>query len=469
MSFRGRLVLAVSAVTALTLGGAFAVVSGLVNRDQQQQLDRALLHEVGEEAIEVAALGGRELAISDRPGPAANDVGPLTKYAAIYDGAGNALAMTPTFGGEPLQRSALPPAGNRCFDLWFRGEHLRGVIKAVPGRSDLELLLAVPRTDLDSDAAFLRRAMVAVLAVAIVWAALVATWVIRRLTRHHQTLAEVVRRVASGDRSARMSLLSRDPEIAQLERDINDMIARIEALVRSQQRFIAHAAHELRSPLASLLGELSHAQRRPRDADGYRATIDEALAATRQLNLLTEDLLTLVRLDAGPENEPPRELLPAMTLLESAERTIAAAARERGVRLRFSETELAIEGHLPDLTRMLRNLLENAIRHSPPGGCVVVLCRALDGLIEIGVHDQGSGVAAEDRERIFEPFYRGPRERANGLPGTGLGLAIAREIARAHGGNITLADQPPPGATFLVTLPLLCSVYNTRQRAGSAA
>lgn len=455
MSFRSRLVLAVSLVTAMTLGGAFAVVSGLFNREQQQQLDRALLEEAAEEAKEVAALGGRELAISDRPGPAANAVGPLTKYAAIYNMVGHVQAMTPTFHGAPPLLSELPKIQSRCFDLWFHREHLRGTLVQVPDRADLTLLLAAPRTDLDSDAAFLFRAMVAVWAVAVLWAALVASWAVRRLTRNHQTLAAVVRRVAAGDRSARVSILSSDAEIAQLERDINEMIERIDALVRSQQRFIAHAAHELRSPLTSLLGELSHAVHRPRDAEGYRAAIDEALVATRHLKVLTEDLLTLVRLDAGPQNSAPREPLLLSALLKAATREIEVELDRLGLEVVMPAADLLIHGSPLDLVRMLRNLLENAARHSPAGGRIEVACRLDGGFAELTLRDEGSGVAPNDRERIFEPFYRGSRERADGRPGAGLGLAIAREIARAHGGDIALAiPSPSVGAAFVVRVPV---------------
>lgn len=455
MSFRGRLVLTVSIVTAVTLGGAFAVVSSLVNRDQQQQLDHALLEEAEKESREVAALGGRELSISDRPGPAANDVGPLTKYAAIYDAAGRVQAMTPTFHGTPPALATLPQQRERCFDLWFDREHLRGVIVPVPGRADLTLLLSASRTDLDSDAAFLSRAMVAVWAVAVLWAALVARWAVRRLTRNHQTLAQVVRRVASGDRAARVSVLSSDAEIAQLERDINDMIERIDALVRSQQRFIAHAAHELRSPLTSLLGELSHAVHRPRDAEGYRVAIEEALTSTRHLKVLTEDLLTLVRLDAGPEGSAVREPLQLSALFQAAAKEVESEAHERAVSIVIPDDTLLIQGNPLDLVRMLRNLLENAVRHSPSGGRIEIDSRFGDTDIEITLRDEGPGVALQARERLFEPFYRGPREHADGFPGAGLGLAIAREIARSHGGDVALnMPQPLLGAAFTIRLPL---------------
>lgn len=458
MSFRGRLVAAVSLVTAVTLGGAFTAVSILVNRDQQQQLDQALRTEAQEEAREVAALGGRQLAISDRPGPAANDVGPLTKYGAIYGSDGRVLAATPTFLSTPPARSVLRPAGpsgGRCFDLWFRGEHLRGILFPIPSHPGLELLLAAPRTDLDSDAAFLARAMAMVWAVAWIWASLMASWIIRRLTHSQQTIAEVVRRFASGDRSARITRLSRDIEVAQLERDINDMVERISALVTSQQRFIAHAAHELRSPLSSLLGELSHALRRPRDAEGYREAIAESLDSARRLKQLTEDLLALARLDAAPPDA--EEDVEVLAVARGAVRDVETEAEERRVEISITGQTCTVQGRPRDLERMVRNLIENAVRHSAPADLVEVCCRAETDHVLLSVADQGPGIPPSDRERIFEPFYRGPRERAQGLPGSGLGLTISREIARAHGGDLTLLPilhEEQPGSTFLIRLPV---------------
>ena len=452
MSFRGRLVAAVSLVTAVTLGGAFAVVSTLVNRDQQQQLDQALHREALEEAREVAALGGHQLAISDRPGPAANDVGPLTKYGAIYDSGGSVQAATPTFAGQPPARSAMGTPGGRCFDLWFRGEHLRGILMPIPSHPGLELLLAAPRTDLDSDAAFLARAMATVWAMALLWASLVASRIIRRLTRRHQTIAEVVRRVASGDRAARITGLSHDAEVAQLEQDINDMIERMSALLESQQRFIAHAAHELRSPLSSLLGELSHALRRPRDAEGYRQAIEEALDSTRRLKQLTEDLLALARLGAAPPDVG--ETVEAIAIVRAAVRDVETEAKERGVEIVIEGQADSLRGRPRDLERMLRNLIENALRHSVAGSRVHVRLENEEAHALLHVSNDGPGIPPSERERIFEPFYRGPRERAQDLPGAGLGLAISREIARSHGGDILLvAQEPQSGSRFLIRLP----------------
>lgn len=451
MSFRRRLIGVVSAVTLLALGGAFAAVFVAVTRSQELQLDQALLGEAHEEAREAAAAGGERLMISDRPGPAANDVGPLTKYAAIYGPGDVVLAQTPSFGGTPPALASLGRRTERCFDLFAGGEHLRGVLTVVPGRPDHLLLLAAPRADLDGDEVFLARAMILAFILAALWTVLASSWVIRKLTAAHERIAAVARRVSAGDLEARVGQRAGDAETAQLARDIDDMIGRIAALLGAQREFIAYAAHELRSPITTLYGELSHALRRPRDADGYRQAIAEALESSRALKQLAEDLLTLARIDAEADEARERAALGA--LVDAAVRPLAAEARARNVRIEIVGDGGEVACRSADVARLVRNLVENAVRHAPASTAVTVGVSATGEAAIITVADEGAGVPEEERERIFEPFYRGARARRDQPPGAGLGLAIAREIARAHGGDVTLAAAAR-GAQFVVRLPV---------------
>jgi two-component system, OmpR family, sensor kinase len=452
LRFQQRLVVGVTVATIVTLGGALAIVDHAVNSSQQGQLDEALVVEAQEEAAEAAALGGNRLDVSDRPGPAADDIGHLTKYAAIYRGGGRGaelVAATPTFRGRPVNPEGDHPFG-QCFDGYIRREHVRAVLVPIPGHPDATLFLAAPRFDLDRDAAFLDRAALLVLAASALWAAVVATWIVRRFTRGHQAVVSVARQVAAGDLSARVSEATSDQEMLQLARDVNSMIDRLSALLSSQQEFIAHAAHELRSPLTLLYGELTHALRRPRDDRAYRDAIEEALDSARRLKSMAEDLLTLARVGAPPESRTAE--VSTRRILEETARTVAAEAALREVDLRIDGQSRSISGRPHDLERLFRNLLENAVRHSPKGG--VVEARIVDqgdGVV-VWVRDDGPGIEENDRERIFEPFYRGPRESAEDLPGAGLGLAIARTIARSHGGDITLDAQHGRGAQFIVRL-----------------
>ena len=449
MNFRSRLVGAVSGVTVLTLGGAFFAVLQLMNGEQQRQLDVALRAEATQEAREAArGGGGAALMISDGPGPYGNDIGPLTKYGAIFAGDGRLLSSTDTFNGRvPRLADVRHPAGE-CFDLWFHREHLRAVLMDVPGHPGNLLMLAAPRLDLDSDAAFLRRAMIIVFGVAVAWAVLLAMWIVRRLTRGHAAVAGVARRVADGDLSARVPPDSNDPEMAQLARDVNQMIERLAKLLQTQEEFITHAAHELRSPLTTLNGELSHALRKARDADSYRLAIAGALESAQRLKGLAENLLSLARID-GTADEP-RDPLWLNEVIEHARRAVAPEAEGSAVSIEIDDEACAVTGNARDLERLFCNLLENAIRHSPRHSRVRVEIGRARGRINIRVADDGQGIAAVERERVFEPFYRSPA--SYGIPGHGLGLAIARKIARAHGGEVRLGDSDK-GACFVVELP----------------
>ena len=453
MSLRARYVVAISAITLVTLGAAFAVVSVTVNASQRRQLDLALAHEAREEAAEAPMLGGAELAISDRPGPAANDVGPLTKYAVIYGPAGEVLAATPTWSGRPPALAGLPAPGSDAFDLWSPDEHLRGVHVAIPAHPDATMLLAAPRSDLDGDERFLTRAMATVFGLALLWTVLVAVVVVWRLTRDHRTIAAVARRVVAGDFDARIHMRSGDREVVQLAQDIDAMINHLGALIGVQQRFIANAAHELRSPLTTLYGELSHALRRDREPAEYERAIEEALDSTQRLRRLTEDLLAVARVGAATEGEHGEASVALRDLFDEAAGLVAVEAAARSIALVWRGAGARARGRRGDLLRLLRNLLENAVRHSPAGAAVEVRCEASGDDVVLTVRDAGPGVAEADRDRIFEAFYRGARERAGNNGGTGLGLTIAREIALAHGGQLHLLADAGPGACFELRVP----------------
>jgi two-component system heavy metal sensor histidine kinase CusS len=447
MSFRLRTALTIAILTAAALGAAFAAVSAAFNGLQRRQLDTSLLEVAEQEAIEAPA---HHFAFSDRPGPAANDVGPLTKYGVIYDERRVVLSATPPFDRAPPDLSSIEHPLERAFDLRYQGAHLRGVLVSIPGNAKKTLFLATSREDLDGDEAFLFRAMLVAFLVALAWVAAVAYWMSGRLTRDHRAIAAVAREVAAGNLGARVHVESGDPEMEQLGHDIDDMVIQLGELLSSHQRFIAHAAHELRSPLTSLYGELQQALRKERDADGYRSAIGVALGATRRLKLLAEDLLTLARTRAERSADEAR--IPLQAALDDASLSVEAFARERGIVLKLHGEGTWVSDRNGDMARLFRNLLENAIRFSPPNGVVRMEVKTAGLSVQISVCDQGPGVTEADREAIFEPFFRSPGSTRS--EGAGLGLGIAREIARAHGGEIVL-DDTRSGARFVVSLPAL--------------
>lgn len=453
MKFRTRLVVTLAAVTALTNLVAFGTASLVVTHSEERQLDWALRTEAREEAAEISEEGqGSSLRISDRGGPKADDVGRLTKYAAIYDERGNVLDHTETFASDAVpRREDLPIDLDLPFDWRHGSEDLRAVIMRIPRSSESVLLLAASREDLEKDTSFLWKVMVITAALSIGGIVTSSWWIVRRLTRGHTKITETAHRIAAGDLKARVGLGSGDDEVIQLARDIDEMVERLNLVIEGQSRFIAYAAHELRTPLTVLYGELQLALRRSRSAEDYREMIAESLEAVRRLNRLVEDLLYLARLsvksDGGDEASSSR----LGEIVDNAVYWIEASAKEREIELDIDVDAELVVGSAMAVERSLRNLLENAVRHSPRGGRVALSAR-LDGEhLEIRVRDHGPGIAPPDRARIFEPFFRAASERMH--PGSGLGLAIVREIARAHGGDAFVAEAPDgPGAMFCVRL-----------------
>jgi two-component system heavy metal sensor histidine kinase CusS len=381
------------------------------------------------------------------------ELGPITKYSAIYDSSGQAVVWTPNLEQARPRMDFIRHTFGTPFDLWWNNEHLRAVLVPLKGNLGQSLLLATPRMDIDGDARDLARRMLAAALVALVASAAATSWLARRLTRDHDRIAAVARAVAAGDLSARIGRTSSDPEMARLGRDVDEMISRLAVLVETQQRFIANASHELRSPVTTLLGELSFALRRDRDAATYRGAIEEALDSARRLKVVTEDLLALARIGAS---EMTLESIPLANVTRAAVESTRAAAEARGVALEITCNGPAVPGHAGDLERLMRNLVENAIRHSPPGGRVQIEAQRQVDHVDLLVTDDGPGVPHDVRERIFEPFFRLAGDRADHA-GAGLGLAIGRSIARAHGGDLWVGDSAH-GARFVVRLPMSGSI-----------
>lgn len=452
MKFRTRLVLTLSTTTALVVSAAFGTASYVVEHSELRQLDEALKAEAREEAREVALAHGTGLHISDRGGPAADDVGRLTKYAAIYTSEdGHVVDATTTFThGTPSFERIRHPLGE-TFDTEYDREHLRAVFVAIPNRPGTHLLLAAPKTDMEKDTDFLRRVLFSAALLSIALTVLVTWRVVRHLLRGHEAIGRTAREVAGGNLDARTAMTTGDDEVKQLARDVDEMVQRLALLVESQQRFVAHAAHELRSPLTSLYGELQLALRKSRTSEEYRTSIEDALDSARRLKTLAEDLLALAKI--GASRETPRTHVALGDVARNAASWVRPELEKRRIELKIDTHDHSVVGRAMDIERLLRNLLDNAVRHAPEGGHIEVGAESAGDEIIVSVVDDGPGVPEGDRERVFDPFYRSASTRARD-EGSGLGLAIVREIAREHGGDVEIGEAPGGrGALFRARLP----------------
>jgi heavy metal sensor kinase len=250
-------------------------------------------------------------------------------------------------------------------------------------------------------------------------------------------------------------------ELVGLARVVNDLLDRLEASFSQQRRFMADASHELRTPTAILRTEADVTlSREHRSEEEYRTSVAIMQDASRRLNRIVDDLFLLARADAG-HLLAHREPLYLEELVHDVVRGVRQLAERRQVRVELREVvDASVEGDADLLGRLLLNLLDNAIKFSPPGGVVEVVMGRRDGRCEIGVIDQGPGIPEEAAVRIFERFFRGDlaRSRAgaadSGSSGAGLGLAIARRIAELHGGRLALASSRPGRTEFRFAIPV---------------
>ncbi|MGA9776551.1 MAG: ATP-binding protein [Candidatus Dormiibacterota bacterium] len=286
-----------------------------------------------------------------------------------------------------------------------------------------------------------------------VGSALSAYWLAGRVLRPVRIITVTARDLSEHSLDRRLNLNLPDDELGSLAQTFNQMLDRLEASFSALQRFTADAAHELRGPLTALRSEVEVVLRRPRGPEAYRDSLGIVLAETERLSRVTDQLLLLARADVGTL-EPACRTIDAFDLLEeTAERWRPLAAG----------TSVTVAVHLPQegtvwgdpdlLRRLLNNLIENAIRHTPPGGTVTLSCQLGRTQWRLGVQDTGAGVDPALRPILFLPFTGADPGRSREGGGAGLGLALAAAITRAHGGTISLEEGPPQGAHFVVELP----------------
>ena len=243
-------------------------------------------------------------------------------------------------------------------------------------------------------------------------------------------------------------------EVRSLLASINALLDRLEAAHHAQTRFTAEAAHELRTPVAAMLGELDVTLRSPRSAEVYREALCSIRDDVDRLRRLVEGLTALARLDAG-QVDRGHEAIRCVELANAALRAEAGSLREAGLTPRVViDADPELVAHRALLEIALANLVRNAARHAH--GHTVVLRIGQEGTwATFDVDDDGPGLPEAEREAVFDRFTRGSHARVADRDGLGLGLPVAWEIARRHGGDCVLADSPLGGLRARLTLPTL--------------
>jgi hypothetical protein len=221
---------------------------------------------------------------------------------------------------------------------------------------------------------------------------------------------------------------------------------------------LANVSHDLRTPLTTLLAHLETLQMKQSELTLEERSEYLAIATrqSRRIGLLVEQLLEAAKLEAGQVavNVEPFAI---GELLQDVVQKFALAARDRGVALEVDAMAAAtmVNGDIALLERVLDNLIDNALRHTPAGGCVTVQSEPRGGRVRIAVTDTGPGLTAEETKRVFDRFYRGDPGRSTRSGQSGLGLAIVKSILELHGSEVAVASQPGHGASFYFDLPIV--------------
>jgi signal transduction histidine kinase len=348
---------------------------------------------------------------------------------------------------DPVLRSVIAPTGHR--------RELRVRVRSPDGRP---WALWLGHDMGPHDAAIAAFDRTAALLVMLVTLALFAIQLMHaaRLTHRIQRLAAHMRRIREGD-------LSENPEpdpsrdlVGELRDSISDATARLRAASDARERLIADAAHELRTPLATMRAEIDITLRRDRSPVELRDALERTREEVERLTATAADLLELA---SGSRVEEPRENTNVIELVMGAVETMRAYASERAVLVQVhAAAAVDFECAPRTLRRAIDNLLVNAVSVSPPGANVDVMIESEPSQVRLRVCDRGPGLPDSEREAVFEPFHRLDRARI----GTGLGLAIVRDVASRHGGRAFARNRRDGGAEFVLELPFERSPHSPR-------
>jgi signal transduction histidine kinase len=269
---------------------------------------------------------------------------------------------------------------------------------------------------------------------------------VRRSLQSVDAIRSRVAEISTSDLTERVPVPASRDAISALAVTMNEMLARIEAGHRAQQRFVSDASHELRSPLATIISGLEAAEAHPELLDAELA-IDTLLPEAHRMQTLIEDLLLLARADEQSLVLRREQV----SLGELAEVEAARARRGSGCAIHTDISAVPLIGDPQAVSRVIRNLVDNAVRHAKSRVEIYVGSRNETAILAVG--DDGPGIATADRGRVFGRFVRLDADRARSGGGTGLGLAIVAEVVAAHGGTVTIDDRPGGGTTMIVVLP----------------
>ena len=324
------------------------------------------------------------------------------------------------------------------------------------GGNDFTAIAAEPLDGIEADLAAIRRALFLALPLILALAGAGGYWFAARNLAPLDSMAAQASRITGSNLDARLEIGDAAAELTTLAASFNELLTRIDESFEGMRRFVADASHELRTPIAVIRGEADVALANDRSAAEYREALAIILDESRRLSVLVDDLLHLARADAGSVKLRTQPFYWNDLLAECC-RSMQSLAAARRIDLAYRAApdvpDIPFDGDEELLRRMTLNLLDNAIRYTPPGGQVSAELEARADGVLLRISDTGIGISPEAAPHVFERFFRADKARSRENGGFGLGLAIVKWIAESHRGVVELASQPGAGSVFTVMLP----------------
>jgi two-component system, OmpR family, sensor kinase len=465
LPIRARLTIWYSVVLMLTLlvTGALVVLEVRVNL--RNGTDRAL------------SLAASEITVDYNVPGSESEFRDVTDASLGGLPAADSAAQLVTPSGTPVEQAGMPPnarlrpladrqtiaralAGRAVFATTSLGGASYRVL-VVPFHKGHGPQALVVATSLARADRAVRKLLVALLiagAIGVVLAAGSGWWLARRALQPVARMTTEAGLIdAGGSLTERIQVPKAADELGRLAGTLNGMLARLEQAVTQQRRFVANVSHELRTPLTVMRSELDVSLASDTLSPDARVVLESTREEADRMTGLVENLLTLTRIDEEQGLHLIRRRCDLRQIAKATARELRPIAAQHGVTIQLNGRNGPVEADPERLEQVVRNLLDNAIRYSSPGGTIIVEIKTHDAQVELAVRDEGPGIAPPALERVFERFYRGNPAASHAEGGSGLGLAICREIAEAHGGGMCATSTVGQGSTFRLSLPALTS------------
>lgn len=319
------------------------------------------------------------------------------------------------------------------------------------GNEYVTLVVGVDLAEYARETSRFRRAFFIATPLALLGLAVAGWWPASRALRPVALLTRTAEQVTAGGLDQRVPVVAADRELRRLVDVINGMLARLEGSFEQAVRFNSDAAHELQTPLTVLQGELDNAIQSAGDGSEEQQRLSSLLEEVRRLKAVVHKLLLLARADAG-RLDLQLEPVDLSDLLASALEDVEAMAPGTSVESAIAP-RVSVMADADLLNGVVLNMTTNAVKYGEPNGVIRFELAAEKEIVRFTLSNSGESIPREDRERIFDRFYRLDASRDGRVGGSGLGLSLAREIARAHGGELALGPDQPGVTVFVLTLP----------------